>query len=258
MNWPYLGLRDPISAGTHLAALVLALVAAALLWRKARGSWRLRLPTACFCAGMVLLYGASATYHAVRLAPDELRVFRLLDHSAIYVLIAASFTPPVVHLLPAGRRRAGILGGIWCLGLAGVAAQWLLPTQPYGLELSTYVGMGWLGVLLLGDVMRSVGLRGLMWVAGGGLLYTLGGLADLFQWPVLYPQVFGPHEVFHVLAMGGTSCHVVFVAHHVLPYGIQRYALTATTSSHGGAGSASSAIEASLSRTSSGSGTRGS
>lgn len=63
------------------------------------------------------------------------------------------------------------------------------------------------------------------------MLYTPGGLADLLQWPVLYPHVFGPHEMFHVLAMGGTFCHAVFISQHVLPYGIQRCAPGITTTS---------------------------
>jgi hemolysin III len=219
--WPWLGLRNPISATTHFVAFLLAIAAGMHLWRRCHGQWRLRLPTLCFSAGMILLYAASATYHALQLNPDQLQALRRLDHCAIFLLITGSFTPPLLLLLPPGWRRRIHFTAIWTLGIAGIASKWIVPDQPYWLEISYYFGMGWFALLILHDLVRCLGHRGLRWVAYGGIFYTLGGIADFLKCPVIYPHVFGYHEFFHVLTMCGTACHVVFIGLYVLPYGLR-------------------------------------
>ncbi len=218
-NIPLLGLRDPVSSATHFAACLFGLFATALLWRLARPRGRrAQLALASFGASMVLLYGASATYHALRLSPDRLHFFQLLDHSAIYVLIAGSYTPAFYFLLPDRPYRRLFLAGIWLFALTGIACKWAIPDVPYWLTVTLYLGMGWIGVLTVAEMLRAVGVRGMAWGLWGGLSYTLGGLADLFHWPHVLPGLFGYHEVFHLFAMGGTFCHFIFMVRHVFPF----------------------------------------
>lgn len=218
-NIPWLGLRDPVSSVTHFAACLFALFATALFWRLSRAKGRrAQVAAGVFGLSMVLLYGASATYHALRLPPDQLRFFQLLDHSAIYVLIAGTYTPAFCFLLPDRLYRRLFVAGIWLFAAVGVGCKWAVPEMPYWLTVGLYIGMGWVGVLTVVEMLRAIGVRGLAWCLWGGLSYTLGGLADLFQWPRAFPGLFGAHEVFHLFAMGGTFCHFVFMVRHVIPF----------------------------------------
>jgi hemolysin III len=211
-------LRNPVSAGTHLVWCLWAMYVTALLWRLCRGDRLRRWSVGCFGLSMVLLYGASGAYHAIPShAPILISYLRKLDHSAIYVLIAGTYTPMFAVLL-GGRRRLALLSLVWALAAAGIASKWLLPWPPYWLTVGLYVGMGWVGVFAVQPLVRAVGLRGMGLAMVGGLLYTAGGICDAVQWPVLYPGVVGSHEVLHVLDMGGTFTHVVFVFRYILPF----------------------------------------
>jgi hemolysin III len=218
-NIPWLGLRDPVSSTTHFAACVFAVFATALLWRLARHRGRTaRIALSVFGVSMILLYGASATYHALLLPPERLLFFQKLDHSAIYLLIAGSYTPAFYFLLPDRPSRRLFLSGIWLLAGAGIACKWTISEVPYWLTVGLYLGMGWMGVLTVTEMLRAVGVRGMAWGLWGGLAYTIGGLADLFRWPRVLPGLFGAHEIFHLFAMGGTFCHFIFMVKHVLPF----------------------------------------
>ena len=210
--------RDPVSAGTHLLWCVLGLFITALLWRLSRGDRVRQLSTGMFGLSMVLLYGASGAYHAVpRETPQLMAYLRLLDHSAIYVLIAGTYTP-VFAVLLRGRLRVVLLTMIWALAGVGIAAKWLLPWPPYGLTVALYILMGWVGIFPIWQLIRAVGVRGMAWGLLGGLFYTFGGVCDALSWPVLLPGVIGYHEVLHLADMGGTLIHVFFIVRYVLPF----------------------------------------
>jgi hemolysin III len=210
-------LRNPVSAATHLFTCLIAFYVTALLWRLTRGDRLRQLSVGCFGVSMCLLYGASGTYHALQVRESVLQYFRLLDHSAIYVLIAGTYTPVFAVLLN-GRLRIWLLAMIWGMAAAGIACKWLLAAPPYPVTVGLYIGMGWLGIIPLTRLVRAIGLRGMSWAVLGGLLYTAGGVCDAIRWPVIYPNVVGSHEVLHVLDMGGTMAHVFFIMRYILPY----------------------------------------
>lgn len=210
--------RNPVSASTHLLWCALAIYITGLLWRLSRGDRLRQLSTGTFGLSMVLLYGASGAYHAIpRGDPWLIECFRKLDHSAIYVLIAGTYTP-VFAVLLRGWLRTVLLALVWSLAGVGIAAKWLLPWPPYGLTVALYIVMGWIGLLPVWQLIRAVGLRGMFWGLLGGIFYTMGGVCDAASWPILLPGVIGYHEVLHLLDMGGTLVHVFFIIRYVLPF----------------------------------------
>lgn len=210
--------RNPVSAGTHLVWCLFAAYCTGILWRLARGDRVRQLSVGCFGLSMTLLYGASGAYHAVPAwAPSLVELCRRIDHSAIYVLIAGTYTP-VFAILLQGRLRIWLLGLVWGLAAVGIACKWLLPFPPYPVTVGLYIGMGWLGLLPLYQLIKAIGFVGMGWGLLGGILYTLGGLADAVRWPVLLPGIVGHHEVLHLFDMGGTLVHVFFVLRYILPF----------------------------------------
>jgi hemolysin III len=212
--------RNPVSAGTHLFWFLWALPLTLLLWRLARGDRVRQLSIGCFGLCMVLLYGASGFYHAIPTgSPVLIRYARLLDHSAIYLLIAGTYTP-VFAILLNGRLRTFSLLLVWGLAVAGIACKWLFPMPPYPLTVGLYVATGWVGMLSIVPLVRAVGVRGMAVGVLGGILYTAGGVFDAISWPILVPGVIGYHEVLHVLDIFATLTHLFFVTRYVLPFGL--------------------------------------
>jgi len=209
--------RNPVSAGTHFLWCILGVYITALLWRLSRGDRLRQLSTGAFGVSMVLLYGASGAYHAVPGRWMLLPYLQKLDHSAIYVLIAGTYTP-VFAVLLRGRLRIVLLSLVWGLAGAGILAKWLLPWPPYELTVAMYIAMGWLVLLPIVPLIRAVGVQAMLWGLVGGILYTFGGVCDAIKWPVLLPGIVGYHEVVHLADMGGTLVHVFFVVRYILPF----------------------------------------
>jgi hemolysin III len=210
-------LRNPVSAETHLFMACCAIFATLLMRRLTRGDNLRQTSVTVFGLSMIVLYSASGAYHGLRLPPEELRVFQQLDQSAIYLLIAGTYTP-IMALLLTGRTRRWLLGGIWAMAAAGIACKWALPRGPHTLTVGIYLGMGWFGMLGFWHYYRAVGWRGMSWALGGAFLYTLGAVIELAKWPVLWPGVVQSHELLHICDMAATACHVVFVVRYVIVY----------------------------------------
>lgn len=134
-----------------------------------------------------------------------------LDHAAIFVLIAGTFTP--IHAIRfRGVRRWGMLALVWMLAAAGVTLKSIyFDRVPQMLGLGMYIGMGWIGLASMILLARRFGARMAAPLALGGLVYTAGAVVDGVGAPVLIPGVFGSHELFHVAVLAGLSLHWWFV-----------------------------------------------
>lgn len=205
------GFSDPVSAISHLGgAVVFAFLAAALLRRG--GGDRARMTSlAVFAVSCVLLLGLSGVYHL--LSPDTAgrAALKRLDHAAIFVLIAGSFTP--VHtILFRDAWRWGMLTGIWGAAIAGLTLKIAyFDTLPEWLGLAMYLALGWMGVISAVALARRYGWRSIHPVLWGALAYTAGAVAEFLRWPVLFAGIVGPHEVFHLAVLAGISCHWAFI-----------------------------------------------
>lgn len=173
--------------------------------------------TAVFGASAMLLFGTSAVYHRGNWSPRVTGVLRRMDHTNIFLVIAGTFTPLAVALLPTSTART-ILIVVWAGALAGLLARVFWLGAPRWFYVPVYVALGWVAVWFLPDFWRAEhGGPAVVWlVAGGGLAYTLGAVVYGIKRPNPSPRWFGFHEIFHSLTVVGYVCHYIAVALAVL------------------------------------------
>ena len=157
-----------------------------------------------FGATLLLLYLASTIYHALP-AGKAKRVFVVIDHCAIFLLIAGTYTPFTLGVLN-GAWGWSLFGVIWGLALVGILLKSILGTRYQSLSVALYLVMGWLVVVAAQPVISAVPVAGLLWLLAGGLFYTLGVVFFHFDNRVRYA-----HFVWHLFVVGGSFCHCVAV-----------------------------------------------
>jgi channel protein (hemolysin III family) len=205
------GFSDPVSSLTHLAAAVVFAVLGVVLLHRGRGHLARMISLCVFAFSCVLLLSLSGVYHLLAPGTAGREVLKRLDHAAIFVLIAGSFTP--VHaILFRGAWRWGMLAGIWGAAIAGLTLKTVyFATVPEWLGLLMYLGLGWMGVISALALARRYGLRFIQPVLWGALAYTAGAVTEFVRWPVLLGGIVGPHEIFHLAVLAGISCHWAFI-----------------------------------------------
>jgi hemolysin III len=215
---PYLlpdGLPRPQLRGLlHLVAFVVALgLGGALVLLAGRQD----APAfAVYGLGVAGLFGVSALYHRGRWQPGVRARLQRLDHSMIFVLIAATYTPICVYVLD-GTLGAALLAVVWTGALITAVLE-LRPTPaPRGVIVVLAIALGWVAVPVLPAVVAKLGWVATALIGLGGVLYTVGAVIYARRRPDPLPEVFGYHEVFHALTIAGAACHYAVIAFWVLP-----------------------------------------
>lgn len=170
-----------------------------------------RVSVAIFALSAVLLFGTSALLHRGTWTPGMEGVLRRMDHSNIYLIIAATYTPFAVLAMPNGRGRV-LLFIVWIGALIGVAFRVLWVGAPRWLYTPVYVVLGWVAIFYLSDLVRGAGVVAVILIALGGVLYSAGAVVYGTKRPNPSPEWFGFHEVFHVLTVAAFAAHYVAVS----------------------------------------------
>ena len=199
-------LRGWLHAGMFPAVLIAGLVLTALA-----DSRQARMASAVYTATAGLLFGVSALYHRGNWGPRATAVLRRLDHANIFLIIAGSYTPFTILLLPDGRRQF-LLWLVWAAALAGIAFRVFWVGAPRWLYTPCYIALGWSAVFFLPDFMRAGGVAVLVLVIVGGLLYSAGGVVYGIKRPNPSPRWFGFHEVFHSFTLAAFIVHYVGIS----------------------------------------------
>jgi hemolysin III len=168
--------------------------------------------------GMCVLFAGSALFHRLHCGPRLRSLLCRIDHSAIFIFIAASYTPVALLVLD-GPTGWTLLAGAWAGALAGVALSLVWIGAPRVLFAATYVALGWIAILALPQLVASLPLTPLLLMGGGGLLYTAGAVVYAIRRPDPWPRVFGFHEVFHALVVAAAAMQFVAMAGWVIPAG---------------------------------------
>ncbi|MBQ7934266.1 MAG: hemolysin III family protein [Lachnospiraceae bacterium] len=207
-------IREPGSAITHFIAMMMALFAAVpLLVKSGITKDPVTFTAMCiFMGSMVLLYGSSATYHSVNLTGAKLKIFKRIDHMMIFVLIAGSYTPVCLVVLDNALGYT-LLTVIWGIALAGILIKMFWITCPKWFSSCLYIAMGWTAVFIFGTLLDTLSTPAFLWLLGGGIVYTIGGVIYALKLPFFNSKhkYFGSHEIFHLFVMGGSICHFIFM-----------------------------------------------
>ena len=174
-----------------------------------------RLSAFVFAASVAAMLGVSALYHRVVWPPAPRRWIRRLDHAAIFLLIAGTYTPFGLVALD-GSWRVTVLAIAWTGALAAIVLKVAWIDAPRWVAALVAVCLGWVGVVALPEVHDSVGLTPLMLLGVGGLLYSAAAIIYALRRPDPAPSIFGYHELFHALVVAAAACQYVAVALFVL------------------------------------------
>lgn len=207
----YTLIEEAIHAATHGAGVILSIAGLSWMLYLSIGSadpWRIGA-SVVYGSTMIALFLSSTVYHAMHASPRT-RAYKMIDHCAIYLLIAGTYTP---FLLVAIRSNGGwwLFGTIWTLATAGIIAKLYFRHRYPRLSLAGYLLMGWLIVAAAPQIAEAVGSQGTIWLIAGGLSYTVGALFYASR------RIAYNHVIWHLFVLAGGLCHFVAVAWYVLP-----------------------------------------
>lgn len=208
-----IGLLKPRMRGwLHTYAAIVSLAAGAVLVCVAaalRGS-AAGLSTSLYALTVVMLFAVSASYHRIPWQARGQAVMRRLDHSTIFVFIAGTYTALAVNALSRPTATA-VLAVVWSGAAFGVALKVLWPHAPAWVGVPCYIGLGWVAVFVMPELLRNGGVAALVLLIIGGVAYTVGAVVYALHWPDPSPTTFGFHEVFHAATIVGAVCQYIAI-----------------------------------------------
>jgi len=212
-------LREPVNGLTHFFAAIVAVIGLIALIIIGWKSVVKEISLSIYGTSLILLFAASATYHMVKAKPKIIERLRKLDHSAIYVLIAGTYTPFCV-LMFQGFWKWGLLALIWSLAAIGVVSEVVLIKAPRWLRVSVYIMMGWIVIAAIGEMLKVMPVGALIWLLAGGMIYTLGAIIYATKKLDFFPGKFGFHELWHVFVILAALAHFIAIAVYVAPHSL--------------------------------------
>ena len=197
--------HEAFNSISHLIGAVAALVGAVVLivFAGIDGDARRIVSFSIYGATLFFLYLTSTLYHGTR--GRTRRVFKMLDHQAIYLLIAGTYTPFALATL---RDATGwwLFGAIWSVALIGMALDALPRKGPRILAMVIYLSMGWMVVLVIHPLIEKLSQAGFYWLLAGGVFYTSGVVFYALERRIVWG-----HGVWHLFVLAGSSCHYVAI-----------------------------------------------
>ena len=203
--------REPVSGLTHFSAAVVSLLGLVILLIK---GWGDRLQIVAFLiygTSLVLMFSASAAYHLTNSSNRVISILRKLDHTAIYLLIAGTYTP-ICLLFFDGFWQIGLLSIVWIFAFLGIVVKLFTIHAPRWVTAGIYLVMGWLSILAVGEIVGTLPQGAIIWLVLGGLFYTLGAVIYMTKKMDVKPGIFGFHEVWHIFVILGAFSHFLMIA----------------------------------------------
>jgi hemolysin III len=210
--------REPVSGLTHLFAAVAAMIGMVVLLFKGWGDPYRTGAFLVYGVSLVLMFSSSAMYHLFLGDPNRELQLRKLDHAAIYLLIAGTYTPICLEFFT-GFWRLGLLTIVWGFALTGIVVKMFVINAPRWITAGIYLIMGWLAVFAIQQIITTMPIEAIGWLVAGGLFFTIGAVIYITKKMDFLPGVFGFHEVWHIFVILGCLSHYILVAGYTAPAG---------------------------------------
>jgi hemolysin III len=215
-RWRWGRMTNPVRGILHGAGGVAAAVGAGVLALRAGGGTQ-AVAGLVFGLALVAMYTVSTLYHAVDWDISRKAFWQRLDHSMIFLVVAATFTPFGLIVLD-GLLQVVLLALVWAVALIGIVLKFVLPRVRTGLSLGLQHAMGWSSLAALPVIWQRLGMQAVTLIFAGGVFYTAGTVMFVTKRPRLFPRVFGYHEMFHVMVIAGSLFHFLAILWFVMPY----------------------------------------
>jgi len=209
-------LREPVNGLTHLFTAIAAVGGLIALLIIGWGNIGKTISLAVYGFSVILLFAASATYHLVKARPQVVEILRKFDHAAIYLLIAGSYTP-ICYNMFTGFWKWGMLIIVWSFALIGIGIKIFIIKAPRWVSAGVYLVMGWMSVIAIKEMLTMLPTGALVWLAVGGVIYTIGAVIYATKIFDFFPGKFGFHEIWHIFVILGALAHFIAVLVYVAP-----------------------------------------
>ncbi len=208
--------EETISCLSHFLGFALSLVGTGILLSMSRGDSARIFISLIYGVSMSFLFLASALYHFFKREENEDSFWRKLDHTAIFFMIAGTYTP-VCYMRLMGHWRWGIILIQWVLVFGGIFFKFFYLNAPRFFSTLIYLFMGWVGVIAIRQFFVTMSKIELLFLILGGASYTIGALFYIFKWPKIRVG-FGFHEIFHIFILIGAFFHYLMIYHMFIPF----------------------------------------
>ena len=207
----YTPTEEHMHAVSHGIGAILSVVA--LVWMlqlsiDASDTWRI-IASSVYGCSLIALFGASTLYHALHASPHA-HLFKLIDHCAIYLLIAGTGTPFLLVAMQTDIRW-WLFAALWSLAALGIISKLWIGHRHPKLSLASYLLMGWLMIIALPQLVDAIGSSGIAWLVAGGVSYTAGAFFYMAK------RLYFHHVIWHLFVLAGATCHFLTVLWYVLP-----------------------------------------
>jgi hemolysin III len=217
MRRPWHCVKEPFPGISHLLGAVLGVVALVVLLHRAQGRTMHVIGFAVYGSTLILLFSASAMAHSIHCSPRVGERLDRLDYSAIFLLIAGTYTP--ICLVPLrGALGWALLAAVWSLAVLGILSVWIWRSRKDWARVTIYLCMGWLALLAAGEIFRTFPPPALGWLIGGGVIYSVGAVVFITDRPHLWPGRFVAHDLWHVMVLAGSACHFMVMLDFIAPH----------------------------------------
>jgi hemolysin III len=208
--------KDPFPGMSHFVGALLSVLALVVLLVAAHGRAWYVVSFAIYGSTLILLYAASALAHSLHCSPRVEAWLDRCDYTAIFLLIAGTYTPLCLITLR-GPTGWWLLAGVWGLALSGIASLYIWKSRKNWPRVLVYLLMGWLSVLAIRSIVGALPAAGVAWLFGGGMVYSLGAVVFMTNRPNLWPGRFVAHDLWHVMVLTGSACHFILMLVFVAP-----------------------------------------